>query len=242
MSHDLVLSPSILSADFARLADEIDVVADHVGWLHVDVMDAHYVPNLTIGPPVIKALRGATDLPFDTHLMISEPRRWAEDFVAAGSTSLTFHPSTDDEPLGLIRHIRSLGVDVGIAIRPSEDLDDFLGLLPHVDLVLAMTVEPGFGGQAFMSSVLPKIAELDRLRRTNGWTWRLEVDGGVAPDTVAACAEAGADTFVAGSAVFGKEDRIAAITTIMDRAAEGRSRQVLSIEESERHEAGRQTT
>jgi len=214
----LRIAPSILSADFARLADEIAEVAAHVELLHVDVMDGHYVPNLTIGPMVVSALRAVTDLPLDTHLMIADPRTYGPQFAAAGSTSLTFHPGTDDDPRGLIDLIHESGAEVGLAVRPRESLDEFAALLPHVELVLCMTVEPGFAGQAFMPEVVPKVAEAVARREANGWRYRVEVDGGIGPATVAVCAAAGADTLVAGSAIFGERDRVGAVRAIREAA------------------------
>lgn len=219
MPHELVLAPSILSADFVRLADEVAEVADDVQWLHVDVMDGHYVPNLTIGPPVVKALRAVSDLPFDTHLMITDPRTYAPQFVEAGSDSVTFHPEVDDDPRSLIDQLHEMGARVGVAVKPNQPLALVEELLPHVDLLLIMTVEPGFGGQSFMSEVVPKIAEAHAWREEHHASFRLEVDGGISVDTVGVCVEAGADTFVAGSAVFGKHDRRAAAAAILARAA-----------------------
>lgn len=217
MSRPPILAPSILSADFARLADEIADVAPAVEWLHVDVMDAHYVPNLTIGPPVVRRIRACTDLYLDTHLMITDPRTYAPQFVAAGCDSVTFHPEVEDDPADLIDRLHEDGAQVGIAVKPAQPLSMVIELLDRIDLLLVMTVEPGFGGQSFRSEVVPKIAEADRYRRDHGLDFRLEVDGGIGPDTVGVCADAGADTFVAGSAVFDREDRVAAVDSILDR-------------------------
>lgn len=218
MPHDLVLAPSILSADFARLGEEIRTVEPAVPWVHVDVMDGHYVPNLTIGPPVVRAIRGATDRFLDTHLMITDPRTYAPQFVAAGSDSVTFHPEVDDDPVDLVHRLHEDGAQVGVALKPAQPLSMVTELLPHVDLLLVMTVEPGFGGQSFMHDVVPKIAEADAWRRDHDADFRLEVDGGIAEDTVALTVEAGADTFVAGSAVFRHDDRVAAVHRILDAA------------------------
>jgi ribulose-phosphate 3-epimerase len=219
---DLVLAPSILSADFARLGEEIRTVEPAVPWVHVDVMDGHYVPNLTIGPPVVKAVRAATDRYLDTHLMITDPRTYAPQFVAAGSDSVTFHPEVDDDPEDLVHRLHEQGARVGVALKPAQPLSMVESLLPHVDLLLVMTVEPGFGGQSFMHDVVPKIAEADTWRREHGATFRLEVDGGIAEETVAETVRAGADTFVAGSAVFGHDDRPAAVQRILDAARAAR--------------------
>lgn len=220
MQHEFLVSPSILSADFARLAEEVADVAEAVPWIHVDVMDGHYVDNLTIGLPVVERLRAATDRFLDTHLMITDPATYAPQFVAAGSDSVTFHPETADDPLALIDELHGMGAQVGVAVRPSQSLDLVRDLLSDVDLLLVMTVEPGFGGQAFMAEVVPKIGEAARWREDHGASFRLEVDGGIAPDTVGACAAQGADTFVAGSAVFGRPDRVAAVEQILQRARE----------------------
>jgi ribulose-phosphate 3-epimerase len=216
--RDLVLAPSILSADFARLADEIAEVETAAQWLHVDVMDGHYVPNLTIGPAVVEHLRKATALPFDTHLMISDPRTYAPQFVTAGSESVTFHPEVDDDPRELIDRLHEMGARAGVAVKPAQPLSLVEELLPHVDLLLVMTVEPGFGGQSFMPEVMPKLREAAAWRDAHDATFRLEVDGGITVDTVATTVDAGADTFVAGSAVFGKPDRAAAVGAILDAA------------------------
>ena len=226
MPHDLVLAPSILSADFARLGDEIRTVEPAVPWIHVDVMDGHYVPNLTIGPPVVKGIRGATDRFLDTHLMITDPRTYAPKFVAAGSDSVTFHPEVDDDPVDLVHRLHDDGAKVGVALKPAHPASMIEALLPHVDLVLVMTVEPGFGGQSFMHDVVPKVAELDAWRRDHDARFRLEVDGGIAEDTVGETVRAGADTFVAGSAVFRHDDRVAAVQRILDAARSARTEAV----------------
>lgn len=223
--HDLIVAPSILSADFARLGEEIAEVAGVTPWVHVDVMDGHYVPNITIGPPVVKQIRKATDRFLDTHIMISDPRTYGPQFVEAGSDSVTFHPEVDDDPLGVVKLLHEAGGGAGIAIRPHQalaDLDHLDALFDVVDLVLVMTVEPGFGGQSFMPDVLPKLEAVARLRADRGLSFRLEVDGGIAVGTAAQTAAAGADTFVAGSAVYGKDDRAAALTAILDDAESAR--------------------
>lgn len=215
----LQVAPSILSADFARLADEVAAVAPAVPMVHVDVMDGHYVPNLTLGPPVVASLRRATGLRLDCHLMIDDPRTYGPQVAQAGADLVTFHPEVDDDPLGTIERIRDAGaardVQVGVAIRPSMPLSLADDLLAHLDLLLVMTVEPGFGGQAFRAETVPRIVEAlsDRVRL--GHRYRIEVDGGIGPDTVAATVAAGADTLVAGSAVFGRDDRAAAARELL---------------------------
>jgi len=216
--HDLRVAPSILSADFARLADEIADVAPAVPMVHVDVMDAHYVPNLTIGPPVVKSLRAATPLLLDAHLMITDPRTYAPQIVQAGADSVTFHPEVEDDPRGLVDLLHEAGSQVGVAVRPHQPLSLVEELLPHIDLLLVMTVQPGFGGQAFMPEVLPKIAEACRARADLGAQFRIQVDGGITTDTVGGTASAGADTFVAGSAVFDRPDRQAAARAVLEAA------------------------
>jgi ribulose-phosphate 3-epimerase len=222
----LRLAPSILSADFARLAEEVAEVEPFADLLHVDVMDGHYVPNLTIGPTVVRWLRQATNLPFDAHLMITDPRTYGPQFVAAGADSVTFHPETDADPAGLIALLRDLGAEVGVAVRPSETVDNVTGLLGRIDLLLCMTVEPGFAGQAFMPEGLVNIEKAARLRDELGLDFAIEVDGGVDAETVTRCVSAGADTLVAGSAVFGAPDRRSAARAIRvaaERARDGDS-------------------
>ncbi|GGI07456.1 ribulose-phosphate 3-epimerase [Egicoccus halophilus] len=220
--HELRVAPSILSADFARLADEVADVAPAVSMVHVDVMDAHYVPNLTLGPPVVRSLRAATPLFLDAHLMITDPRTYAPQVVAAGADSVTFHPEVEDDPLGLVELLRDVGSQVGVAVRPHQPLSLVEELLESIDLLLVMTVQPGFGGQAFQPEVLPKIAEAVAARERLGARFRIEVDGGISPDTVGGTAAAGADTFVAGSAVFDHLDRPAAARAVLAAAEAGR--------------------
>jgi ribulose-phosphate 3-epimerase len=212
-----MIAPSILSADFARLAEAADAV-DNADWLHVDVMDAHFVPNLTIGLPVVESLRKATSLPLDCHLMIDDPDRWAPDYAAAGAANVTFHIEAAADAVQTSRAIRSNGALAGLSVKPGTPLEPYLGLLREFDTLLVMTVEPGFGGQEFIADVLPKV----RLARehVNAGHLRLfiEVDGGVDPDTIVAAAEAGADVFVAGSAVYGAEDPAKAVTALRERA------------------------
>ena len=216
----LRVAPSILAADYAHLADEVAEVADVVTMLHVDVMDGHYVPNITIGPPVVARLRQATDLFLDCHLMITDPVTYAPQFVEVGADSISFHPEVVDDPEALVAMLHDEGAEVGVALKPAQPLSMVEALLPHVEMLLVMTVEPGFGGQAFRREVVPKIAEARRWREANGSSLRIQVDGGIAGDTVAEVALAGADTFVAGSAVFNASDREAAVQELLSVADE----------------------
>ena len=208
--------PSILSADFARLADEIAVVASAgVSMVHLDVMDGHFVPNITIGPPVIAKLRKCSSLVFDTHLMISEPGKYAEHFVEAGADHITFHIEVADEPQRLIDKLHKLGCSAGICLNPETPVEAIEGVGPLCDMVLVMTVRPGFGGQEFMTEAAKKIS---RVREILGPDIRIEVDGGIDAQTTPIVVSYGADTLVAGNAIFAKTDRIAAINAIREAA------------------------
>jgi ribulose-phosphate 3-epimerase len=199
----------MLAADFARLADEAARVEGHADWLHIDVMDYRFVPNLTLGLPVVESLLKATTIPLDCHLMIEDPDRWAPSYAEAGAGSVTVHAEASKAPLRTARTIRAAGARAGIALNPATPIEPLIDLLPSFDMVLVMTIEPGFGGQTFMDETLPKIR---RVREAIGdrQIW-LQVDGGVTEDTIGRAAEAGADVFVAGSAVYGAADPAAAV-------------------------------
>jgi ribulose-phosphate 3-epimerase len=206
------IAPSILSADFANLADEIaQVEAAGVKMVHLDVMDGHFVPNITIGPPVIAKLRKYSGLVFDSHLMISEPSRYAERFIEAGVNNITFHIEVEPEPEKLIEKLHNLGCTAGITLNPETPVETIEKIAPLCDIVLVMTVQPGFGGQAFMHDAAKKIT---RVREIVGPDIRVEVDGGIDPETTPIVVSYGADTLVAGNAIFSQPDRGAAINAL----------------------------
>jgi ribulose-phosphate 3-epimerase len=214
----LQISPSILTADFARLADELGRIAD-ADWAHVDVMDNHFVPNLTLGLPVVESLVKASPVPIDTHLMIEEPDRWAPAYAEAGARNVTFHLEAAHAPVRLAREIRRLGARAGVALRPATPVEPILDLLGEFDMILVMTVEPGFGGQKFLEACLPKVRRAREAVSRSGLDVWVQVDGGVSAETIARCAEAGADVFVAGSAVYGADDAAAEIARLRELAA-----------------------
>jgi len=208
--------PSILSSDFARLADEIaEIESAGVSMVHLDVMDGHFVPNITIGPPVIAKLRKCSELVFDSHLMISEPGRYAERFVEAGTNHITFHIEVADQPQRLIERLHKLGCSAGICLNPETPVEAIEKIAPLCDMVLVMTVRPGFGGQKFMPGAAKKIT---RIREIVGPDIRIEVDGGIDPQTTPIVVSYGADTLVVGNAIFSKSNRISAIKSIRQAA------------------------
>jgi ribulose-phosphate 3-epimerase len=217
-----MIAPSILSADFARLAEAADAV-NGADWLHVDVMDAHFVPNLTIGLPVVKSLHKSTELPLDCHLMIDDPDRWAPGYAEAGAANVTFHAEAAHDPVATARAIRSAGALAGLSVKPGTPLEPYLEVLREFDTLLVMTVEPGFGGQEFIADVLPKVQLARKHVRAGHLRLYIEVDGGIAPDTIEAAAEAGADVFVAGSAVFGADDPARAVEALRRQARDAMS-------------------
>jgi ribulose-phosphate 3-epimerase len=200
------IAPSILSADFTRLADEVEAIADAADWVHVDVMDNHFVPNLTLGLPVVERLAAVSRLPLDCHLMIEDPDRWAPAYAEAGASSVTFHVEAAHAPVRLARELRAAGARAGLALKPATPVEPYADLLPELDMLLLMTVEPGFGGQSFLDVVLPKIARARALLRDQESSVWLQVDGGISEATIERAAAAGADVFVAGSAVYSADD------------------------------------
>jgi ribulose-phosphate 3-epimerase len=213
------ISPSILSADFSDLAGEIARVSAAADWVHVDVMDNHFVPNLTIGLPVVERLAEVSPLPLDCHLMIEDVDRWAPGYAEAGAASVTFHVEASLAPAALARDLHALGSRAGMALKPATSVDDCADLLPELDMLLLMTVEPGFGGQEFLDHVLPKIRRARELVSAGGLDLWLQVDGGVSVETIERCADAGADVFVAGSAVYGADDPAAAVQALRAQAS-----------------------
>ncbi|WP_291056171.1 ribulose-phosphate 3-epimerase [Herbiconiux sp.] len=213
------IHPSILSADFANLEAELGRIAN-ADLAHIDVMDNHFVPNLTIGLPVVERLQQVSPVPLDLHLMIDDPDRWAPLYAETGAYSVTFHAEAAADPVKLARALRERGARAGIALKPGTAVEPYLELLPEFDLVLVMTVEPGFGGQSFMGSTMPKLSRLSHAVRASGLDVWMQVDGGINDDTIAIAAEAGANTFVAGSSVFGAESASAQIDHLRSLATE----------------------
>ncbi|OIQ79678.1 ribulose-phosphate 3-epimerase [mine drainage metagenome] len=211
------ITPSILNADLANLASEIARIPS-ADWVHVDVMDGHFVPNLTIGLPVVESLAKRIDLPMDCHLMIDDPDRWAPAYIEAGAKSATFHLEAAANPIRIAKDVRAVGGRVGMAFKPGTPITPYLDLIPSMDMILIMTIEPGFGGQAFMDECLSKVEEVRaEIDRRGGEIW-LQVDGGISLQTIERAARAGADVFVAGTAVYRAEDPDEMVAALRARA------------------------
>lgn len=209
------IAPSILAADFAKLGQEVqEVEKAGADWIHIDVMDGHFVPNLTMGPIVVDALRPLTELPLDVHLMIENADRYIEDFAKAGADYITVHVEACPHLHRTIQLIRSFGVKPGVVLNPHTPIETIQHVLEDIDLVLFMTVNPGFGGQKFIHSVVPKVEALSQLINDKGLSVEIQIDGGINEETIVPCAKAGANVFVAGSAIFGKQDRAQALQAI----------------------------
>ena len=215
---DLRINPSILSADFVNMQADLERIAA-ADFVHVDVMDNHFVPNLTFGPQMVQRVQDTSPIPLDVHLMISDVDRWAPGYAELGAASVTFHLEAATDPVSLARRLRAIGARAGVAVKPATPVDGLFDVLDEFDQILVMTVEPGFGGQSFRADQMPKLARLrDEARRRGAQVW-LQVDGGISESTIAQAAEAGADTFVAGSAVFGADDPSAVIAALRAGAA-----------------------
>ncbi|KQR93141.1 MAG: ribulose-phosphate 3-epimerase [Microbacterium ginsengisoli] len=215
---DIRINPSILSADFVNMQADLDRIAT-ADFVHVDVMDNHFVPNLTFGPQMVQRIQETSPVPLDVHLMIDDADRWAPGYAELGAASVTFHLEAATDPIALARTLRGIGARAGVAIKPGTPGEGLYDVLDEFDQILVMTVEPGFGGQSFMTSTMPKLSALAAEARRRGSSVWLQVDGGIGESTIAQAAEAGADTFVAGSAVFGADDPARAIEALRSGAA-----------------------
>lgn len=218
MPDTVRINPSILAADFVNMQAELARIGT-ADFVHVDVMDNHFVPNLTFGPQMVERIQATSSVPLDVHLMISDPERWAPQYAELGAASVTFHLEAATDPISLARRLREIGARAGVAVKPDTPVEGLFEVLDEFDQILVMTVEPGFGGQSFLADQMPKLARLrDEARRRGSQVW-LQVDGGIGESTIARAAEAGADTFVAGSAVFGADDPARAIAALRTEAA-----------------------
>ena len=212
------INPSILSADFVNMQADLERIAD-ADFVHVDVMDNHFVPNLTFGPQMVERIQATSPVPLDVHLMITDPDRWAPGYAEIGAASVTFHLEAAADPVTLARRLRGIGARAGVAVKPATPVEGLYDVLDEFDQILVMTVEPAFGGQSFIPDQMPKLARLrDEVRRRGSEVW-LQVDGGISESTLAQAAEAGADTFVAGSAVFGAANPALAIAALRSTAS-----------------------
>ncbi|MGO4487189.1 ribulose-phosphate 3-epimerase [Microbacterium sp. 2RAF4] len=211
------INPSILAADFVNMQADLAKIAT-ADFAHVDVMDNHFVPNLTFGPQMVERIQATSPIPLDVHLMITDPERWAPEYAEIGAASVTFHLEAADDPVALARRLRDIGSRAGVAVKPATPVESLFEILDEFDQILVMTVEPGFGGQSFMPETMPKLSALaEEARRRGSRVW-LQVDGGISDRTIEIAASAGADTFVAGSAVYGADDIEAAVTRLRDLA------------------------
>ncbi len=217
--NDVRINPSILAADFVNMAASLARIPG-ADFVHVDVMDNHFVPNLTFGPQMVEGVQSTSPVPLDVHLMIDDPDRWAPGYAELGAASVTFHLEAAKDPIALARRLRDIGARAGVAVKPHTPVDSLFEHLDEFDQILVMTVEPGFGGQSFMPETMPKLSALAVEARRRGSEVWLQVDGGISESTIAHAAEAGADTFVAGSAVFGSDDPDAAIASLRALATE----------------------
>lgn len=211
------ISPSILNCDFSDLRGELKKIRN-ADWAHVDIMDNHFVPNLTMGVPIVESIVGVSEIPVDTHLMIEDPDRWAPAYAEAGARSVTFHAEAAAAPLRLARELRSMGVRAGLGLKPATPIEPYLDILGEFDMILIMTVEPGFGGQSFIEAMMPKVARTREAVNKSGLDVWIQVDGGISRKTIEIAADAGADTFVAGSAVYQSADAYAEVEALRELA------------------------